>query len=126
MENEISYKIIGASIEVHKSLGGPGLLESIYEVALCHELMLQGLTIKRQVPVPVIYKNFIIKDHPLYVDIIVENKVIVEVKATEKFNSVYKTQILTYLRLTGIKLGLLINFGKDHVKDGVSRVVNGL
>ncbi len=125
MENELSHKVIGAAIEVHKILGGPGLLESVYEAALCHELTLLGLNIKRQLPVHVVYKGISIKD-PLYVDILVDNKIIVEVKATEKNHPIFETQVLTYLRLTGIKLGLLINFGNSLVKDGVSRIVNGL
>jgi GxxExxY protein len=125
MENELSRKIIGAAIEVHKTLGGPGLLESIYEEALCHELTMLGLKYQRQLPVQVMYKGIIIRD-PLYVDILVEGKVIVEVKATEKNHSVYETQVLTYLRLTSIKLGLLVNFGYSQVKDGISRIVNGL
>lgn len=125
MENELSHEIIGAAIEVHRTLGGPGLLESIYEAALCHELTLRGLCIQKQLPVQVVYKGIAIKD-PLYVDILVENKVIVEVKATEKIHPVYEMQVLTYLRLTGVKLGLLINFGHHHVKDGISRVVNEL
>ena len=125
MENELSNKIIGAAIEVHRSLGGPGLLESIYESALCHELSLQGLHIKRQFPVSVTYKGMKIKD-PLYLDILVEDKVIVEVKATEKEHPIHQTQVLTYLRLTGKKLGLLINFGQNYIKDGVSRIVNDL
>lgn len=119
MENELSHKIIGAAIEVHKTLGGPGLLESIYEAALCHELTFHGLRYQRQKPVQVVYKGIIIRD-PLYVDILVEGKVIVEIKATEKNHPVYETQVLTYLRLTEIKLGLLINFGHSHVKDGIS------
>lgn len=109
MGNEISHKIIGAAIEVHRTLGGPGLLESIYEAALCHELVLQGLQIQRQLPVQVVYKGIKINE-PLYVDILVNNRVIIEVKATEKNHPIYETQILTYLRLTGIKLGLLLNF----------------
>lgn len=125
MENELSYKIIGAAIEVHQYLGGPGLLESIYEAALCHELALLGLEVQRQLPIQVIYKGVKIKD-PLYIDILAGNKVIIEVKATDKNNPVYEAQLLTYLRLTGIKLGLLINFGNSQVKDGIARVVNGL
>lgn len=124
MENELSHKIIGAAIEVHR-IFGPGLLESIYESALCHELTLQGLKIQKQVPVKVVYKGISIKD-PLYMDILVNNKVIVEVKAAEKNHPVFEMQLLTYLRLTGIKLGLLINFGCSQVKNGISRVVNGL
>jgi GxxExxY protein len=125
MENALSHQIIGAAIEVHRTLGGSGLLESIYESALCHELSLQGIHIQRQLPVQVIYKGMKIRE-PLYVDILANNKVIIEVKATEKNHSIYETQILTYLRLTGIKLGLLINFGCTPLKNGISRVVNGL
>lgn len=101
------------------------MLESIYESALCHELTLRGLRIQRQRPVQVIYKGAAIKE-PLFIDILVENKVLVEVKATEKNHPTYETQVLTYLRLTGIKLGLLINFGASYVKDGVSRIINGI
>ena len=86
---------------------------------------MQGLNIHRQLPVPVIYKGIKIKD-PLYLDILVENKVIIEVKATEKDLALYRNQVLTYLRLTRFKLGLLINFGKTYVKDGICRIVNGL
>lgn len=125
MENELCTTIIGAAIEVHKHLGGPGLLESIYEDALCHELTLKKLDIKRQVSIPVIYKGVIIHD-PLYLDILVEKKIIIEVKATEKNHPLFETQLLTYLRLTKIKLGLVINFGNGRVVDGISRVVNGL
>jgi GxxExxY protein len=125
IENELSFKIIGASIEVHRTLGGPGLLESIYEAALCHELSLFGLQVQRQVPVKVSYKGVIIKE-PLYVDLIVNNKVIIEVKATEKNHAIFEAQLLTYLKMTGLKLGMLVNFGNYHVKDGISRVVNGL
>jgi len=124
-ENELSSEIIGASIEVHRILGGPGLLESIYEGALCHELMLRGLRVHRQRPVQVLYKGVPIKE-PLFIDIVVEDKVIIEVKATEKTHPIYKTQVLTYLRLTGIKLGLLINFGNSYIKSDVSRIINGI
>jgi GxxExxY protein len=125
MENEISYKVIGAAIEVHKVLGGPGLLEGVYESCLCQELLLQKLIVQRQVQVPVIYKGVSVRD-PLIIDILINNRLIVEVKATEKDSPLYKAQLLTYLRLTGLKLGLLINFGKESVKEGISRVVNGL
>lgn len=125
MENQISYQIIGAAIEVHRTLGGPGLLESVYESALCYELTLQGLNVKRQLSVPVMYKGVLIRE-PLFLDIVVENKVIIEVKSVDKYNPIFETQVLTYLRLTGLKLGLLINFGNDHIKNGISRIVNGL
>ena len=125
MENELSHRIIGAAIEVHRALGGPGLLESLYEEALCEEFLLQGIKFQRQSPVPVVYKGKIISS-PLYIDILVQDKVIVEVKATEIHHRIFETQVLTYLRLTGLKLGMLINFGNSHLRDGISRVVNGL
>ena len=124
LENPLSYKIIGAAIEVHKTLGGPGLLEDIYESALCHELSLQGLKAQSQVPVDVFYKGVKIRD-PLFIDILVEDRIIIEAKATEKDHPIYAVQLLTYLRLTGLRLGLLINFGSQHVKDGIQRVING-
>jgi GxxExxY protein len=124
-EDDLSYKIIGAAIEVHKVLGGPGLLESVYEASLCHELHLRGLKIKNQLIVPVTYKNITIRD-PLCLDILVEDKVIIEVKAVEKELPVHEAQLLTYLKLTNKKLGLLINFGQKSIKTGISRVVNGL
>ncbi len=124
-ENELSKVIIGASIEVHKVLGGPGLLEDIYEDALCHELFLQKIDVKRQVTVPILYKGKSLRT-PLRMDILVNDKVIIEVKATEKYNSIYESQLLTYLRLAGIKLGLVINFGEKRVADGIHRVVNNL
>ena len=124
-EDDISHQIIGAAIEVHRTLGGPGLLESIYESALCHEFVLRGLHIQRQKPVQVVYKGVAIRE-PLFIDVLVEDKVLVEVKTTEKNHPIYETQVLTYLRLTGIKLGLLVNFGAPYVKDGVSRIINGI
>jgi GxxExxY protein len=119
MENEISRKIIKAAIEVHRVLGGPGLLESIYETALYHELLLQGVKCQRQLSVPVKYKEITIRD-PLFLDLLVEDKVIVEVKATDQDNPIYQKQLLTYLRLSGMRLGLLLNFGKSHIKDGLA------
>ena len=124
-ENELSYDIIGSAIEVHQTLGGPGLLESIYESSLYHELKLRGFEVQKQVIIPVKYKNTVVRD-PLCLDILVDKKVIIEVKATERDHAIHQSQLLTYLRLTGIKLGLLINFGQNCVKDGVHRVVNGL
>ena len=123
IDSELSGQIIGAAIEVHRVLGGPGLLESIYEAALCHEFSLKKLNFQRQLPVPVRYKGVVIRD-PLYLDLLVEGKIIVEVKATEQDPLIHQTQLLTYLRLTGIHLGLLINFGKRHVKDGICRLIN--
>ncbi len=122
MEQKLSQQIIEAATEVHRQLGGPGLLECIYEAALCHELSLRGLESKRQLPIPVTYKSSLVHD-PLYLDILVENQLIIEVKATGKDYPIYPVQLSTYLRLTGIKWGLLINFGKKHLKDGISAVV---
>tara|TARA_B100000315_G_scaffold189180_1_gene179026 strand:+ start:305 stop:685 length:381 start_codon:yes stop_codon:yes gene_type:complete len=124
-ENQLSKVIIGASIEVHKVLGGPGLLEDVYEETLCYELVLQKINLKRQVTVPIIYKGQSLK-MSLRLDILVNDKVIIEVKAVEKYNKIYESQLLTYLRLTGIKLGLVINFGEKRVGDGIHRVVNNL
>ena len=124
VDNQLSYKVIGAAIEVHRALGGPGLLEGIYDAALCHELSLQGLKIQSQVPVVVCYKGIHIRD-PLLIDILVEDRLVVEVKATEKDHPIHQVQLLTYLRLTGLRLGLVINFGSQHVKEGIKRVING-
>ena len=123
-EDEISYKVIDAAIEVHKTLGGPGLLEGVYESCLYHELKLRGLKVERQVRVPVSYKGEEVRE-PLIIDLLVEDKLIIEVKATEKDSSIHEVQLLTYLRLTGKKLGLLINFGRKSAKEGIRRVVNG-
>ena len=101
------------------------MLEGIYESCLCHEIALRGLKVQRQLAIPVSYKGSIVRD-PLYIDILVEGLVIVEVKATEKLHPIHDVQILTYLRLTGCKLGLLVIFGQEYVKDGIRRVVNGL
>ena len=122
-ENYISRQVIGAAIEVHRELGGPGLLEGIYEEALAYELTGLGLTVQRQRPVSVVYKGVEIKK-PLFVDLLVEDKVVVEVKAVEKFNPLFAAQLLTYLRPGKFKLGLLMNFGDKYIKDGIHRVVN--
>ena len=124
-ENEISRLIIAAAIETHRTLGGPGLLESVYEEALAWELSRAGLIVRRQVQLPIPYKGHVLAS-PLRIDLIVNNQVIVECKATSYYNEVFEAQTLTYLRLTGMKLGLVINFGERLVKDGIHRVVNGL
>ncbi|EDN71529.1 conserved hypothetical protein [Beggiatoa sp. PS] len=124
-ENELSRIIYEASIEVHRTLGGPGLLESVYEEAFAWELRQVGLKVERQLALPIIYKNIQLAS-PLKIDLLVGDKVIIECKATVQVHEVYKAQLLTYLRLSGLKLGLLINFGSILVKDGISRVVNGL
>lgn len=124
-ENQISHAIVGAAIEVHRELGGPGLLEDIYEEALCHELMTRGFEIRRQSRVPVFYKNIEVR-HPLVLDLLVNESVVVEVKAVEKNNPIYAAQLLTYLRLSNKKLGMVINFGEKQVTEGIQRIVNGL
>ena len=124
-ENEISQVIVDCAIEVHKTLGGPGLLESVYEEALAYELQKNSLQFKRQIEVPIRYKDRLLAS-PLKLDLLVEDKVIVEVKATTSYNSVFEAQTLTYLRLTDTKLGLVINFGERWVKNGIHRVVNNL
>lgn len=122
-EDEISSKIIGACIDVHKQLG-PGLLESTYEHCLAYELKLLGLDTKRQVALPIIYKE--VKLEAGYrIDLIVEDKVIVEIKSVEDLAPIHTAQILTYLKLKDLKLGLLINFNSVKVIDGVKRVING-
>jgi GxxExxY protein len=124
-ENEISRVIVEAAIEVHRVLGGPGLLEGVYEEALVEELQMHGMKIERQQPVPINYKGKVLAT-PLRLDLRVNHLVLVECKAVMEHNKLFESQILTYLRLTGLKLGLVINFGQRLVKDGIHRVVNGL
>ena len=119
----LSHQIIGAAIEVHRLIG-PGLLESVYESALCKELRLKGLTVDRQVSVPVNYKGEILDCH-VKLDLLVGGTVIVEVKAVEGLIYVHKAQLLTYLRLQNLWLGLLINFNVEVLRNRVRRVLNG-
>jgi len=123
-ENEIGQIVVGAAIKVHRALG-PGLLESVYEVALAHELSSRGLLLERQVPVSIEYEG-VTFDEGFRADIIVEKKVILELKSVEKVAAVHKKQIQTYLRLTGCKLGYLLNFGEVLMKQGITRAVNQL
>lgn len=124
-ENEISRDIVRCAIEVHRTLGGPGLLESVYEEAFAWELSQSGCEVQRQAMLPIPYKGQTLAS-PLQIDLIVDRKVIVECKATSHYNEIFEAQTLTYLRLTGLKLGLVINFGEKVVKNGIHRVVNGL
>jgi GxxExxY protein len=124
-ETEIARIIVDATIEVHRELGGPGLLEDIYEEALAEELRLPGLRVERQLPVPVVYKGRTLRT-PLRLDMKVEGLVLVDNKAVTAWNPIYEAQMLTYLRLNQLKLGLVINFGERYVKNGIHRVVNGL
>jgi GxxExxY protein len=123
-ENDISGKIIGAAIEVHRILG-PGLLESVYEDALCHELYLRGLQFKRQQSVPIPYKGIKLGTD-LRLDLLVKYKVIVDLKAKEELSTIDKPKLLTYLRLSDKHLGLIINFHVEVLRDGIFRVVNKL
>jgi len=123
-ENEIATEIVDATYRVHRLLG-PGLLESAYEAIMVYELQKRGLSVSAQVPVPVVYETVKL-DIGFRADLIVENLVIVELKSVEKIAPVHKKQLLTYLRLAEKRLGLLINFGEELVKDGISRIVNGL
>ena len=122
--NQISSMIIGAAIEVHRHLG-PGLLESAYEECLCRELALRGMRFARQVALPIEYKGSKL-DCGYRLDVVVENKIILELKACENIEPIHKAQLLTYLKLSNIKLGLLLNFNNEVMKDGIVRVVNGL
>jgi GxxExxY protein len=123
-ENDLTGAIIAAAIEVHRELGGPGLLEDVYEEALCHELQLRGLEVQRQIGVAIEYKGKVLKKR-LFLDLLVNGQIIVEVKSLETYHDIFQAQLLTYLRLTKRRLGLVINFGEKYVKDGVHRVVNG-
>lgn len=123
-ENEISREIVNASYKIHTTLG-PGLLESVYETILAYELTKRGLRVSRQQPIPLIYDD-VRMDDGFRADLIVESKVIIEIKSVEVIAPVHKKQLLTYLRVADKRLGLLINFGSALIKDGITRIVNGL
>lgn len=123
-ENEIGKIIVDAALKVHRQLG-PGLLESVYEVVLAYELEQCGLSTKRQLPISIHYKQMTFDD-AFRADIIVDDKVIVELKSVEQVSEAHKKQLLTYLRLTGCKLGFLLNFGEALMKRGITRTVNGI
>jgi GxxExxY protein len=120
-ENEISNVIVESAIEVHRTLGGPGLLESVYEEALAFELTYRGLSVERQLEVPISYKGNLLSS-PLRLDLLVNGPVIVEAKALAAYNRIFASPTLTYLRLMNLKLGIVINFGESRVVN----VVNGL
>ena len=123
-ENEISKSVVDAAYTVHVALG-PGLLESVYETVLCHELRKRGLKVERQVAVPVVYDGIHFEEG-FRADIVVENNVVLELKSVESVLPVHKKQTLTYIRLMDKRLGLLLNFGAALMKDGIWRIVNGL
>ena len=123
-ENEIGQIIVDTSLAIHRELG-PGLLESVYEAVLAQALSQRGLTITRQVAFPIRYPGLQFEEG-FRADIVVDDKVILEVKSVETLRNVHKKQLLTYLRLTGMKLGFVLNFGEALMKDGIVRIVNGL
>jgi len=123
-ENEIGTIIVDAAITMHRELG-PGLLESVYEVVLAYELEQRGLSVKRQMPIAIRHKDMTF-DEAFRADIVVDEKVVLELKSVERISEAHKKQVQTYLRLKGWKLGFLLNFGEALMKRGITRVVNGL
>lgn len=123
-ENELSYEIIGIALELHRNVG-PGLLESAYQKALAYDLMESGLDVREQVVMPFVYKE-VQMDIGYKLDLLVEEKIIIEIKSVSELAPVHHAQLLTYLRLSDLKLGLLINFNTKLLKSGIHRVVNGL
>ena len=123
-ENEIAKEVVDAAYQLHTSLG-PGLLETVYEVVMEYDLKKRGLGVERQVDIPIQYES-IHFDEAFRADLMVERKVILELKSVENVAPVHRKQLLTYLRLAKMQLGLLINFGTPLIKDGITRVVNGL
>lgn len=121
-EEQIGKQIVNATFTVHKALG-PGLLEKVYEVCLSHELKKLGLSVERQIDIPIVYDGLIFEEG-LRLDLLVENKVIIELKAVELVNPVWEAQIISHLTLTGKRLGYLINFNVPLIKDGIRRYVN--
>ena len=122
--NRLSSQVIGAAIEVHKILG-PGLLESAYEECLAHELFLRGLSVERQKPLPMVYKGKPL-DCGYRLDLVVENAIILELKSCDTIEPIHKAQVLTYLKLSGLSLGLLLNFNVPVMREGIVRLVNEL
>src|SRR5215469_15938861 len=123
-ENVIGKEVVDAAVKVHRELG-PGLLETVYEVVLARELERRGLRVERQVPVPIVYGGMRFEEG-FRADLIIEGKVIVELKSVEQLSKVHRKQVLTYLKLKGLKLGFLLNFGANLMKDGIERIVHGL
>ena len=123
-ENLIGKEVVDAAVQVHRELG-PGLLESVYEVVLAKELENRGLRVERQVPVPIHHRGLQFEEG-FRADIIVEGKVILELKSVEQLTKVHAKQVFTYLKLKGLRLGYLLNFGANLMKDGIDRIVNGL
>ena len=122
IENEISKTIIGCAINVHKQLG-LGLLESAYQECLFYELQQKGLKVRKEVPMPIVYKEVKL-NHGYRIDLLVENKVVIELKTVEELNEVHTAQVLTYLKLGSYRLGLLLNFNVTMLKSGIKRIIN--
>ena len=122
-ENEISFYIRKSIFEIYNELG-PGLLEKVYEKTLAYDLKNKGLEVKTQVPIPIKFKDLIIESS-FIADIIVENKVIIEIKSIEEISNVHHKQLLTYLKLTNLKLGILVNFNTDYIDKSIYRKING-
>jgi GxxExxY protein len=123
-ENVISHNVIGLAMKIHSTLG-PGLLESAYRECLFYDIRESGLQVVKELPLPIIYKNVHL-DHGYRIDLLVENKVVIELKAVDSLQEVHFAQVLTYLKLGHYKLGLLINFNSPSLKNGIKRIVNGL
>ncbi len=123
-EDDIGRLIVDSAIQIHREMG-PGLLETVYEVVLAHKLREKGLNVKRQVSIPVEYRGFRFEEG-FRADLIVESKIIIEMKCVERLNNAHKKQLLTYLRLTDLRLGYLLNFSESLMKQGIVRIVNRL
>ena len=123
-ENEIGKHVVDTAIQIHRETG-PGLLETVYEIILSNQLQTRGLEVKRQVSIPIEYRDLRF-DEGFRADLLIENKVIVELKCVEKLNNAHRKQLLTYLRLTGMHLGFLLNFSESLMKNGIHRTVNKL
>jgi len=121
-ENEITKMIIGFAYEVHTKLG-PGLLESAYQTCLLHELRINDFSVKSELAMPIVYKEIKL-DHGYRIDLLVEDKIVIEVKSVDAIIDVHKAQLLTYLRLGNYKLGLILNFNTIHLRDGIKRIIN--
>ena len=122
-ENEIGTIVVDCAVKIHMRLG-PGLLESVYETVLAYELQMRDLSVGRQVPVPILYQDIRFEEG-FRADLIVNESVILELKSVERVTNAHKKQVLTYLRLTGLKVGYLLNFGEALMKDGITRFING-
>ena len=124
MENEIGRHVVDAAVDVHRELG-PGLLETVYEIVLAHELSQRGLRVERQAAVSIVHRGLKFEEG-FRADLMVEKKVIIELKSIERVNNAHRKQLLTYLRLAGMRLGYLLNFGETLMKRGITRMVNRL